>query len=78
MKRKTLEELKLDLIEIRAYRDLQDAGFCFDGVNEIKNESKVSEDAYYENLEDNILDSIDNTLYQKRLTKRKKKMTSFY
>lgn len=54
-----LEELELDLIEINAYRDLQDEAFCFDGVNAIKTENKNSEDAYYEMIEDNIIDAIN-------------------
>ena len=58
-KRKTLEELKLDLIEIRAYRDLQNEEFCFDGITKIKNDSKYSEDAYYEIMEDSLQNTID-------------------
>ena len=59
MDKKTLEELKLDLIEIKAYRSLNNAEFCFDGINTIKNDSNVSEDAYYRNIENNIIDAID-------------------
>ena len=59
MDKKTLEELKLDLIEIKAYRELQDAEFSFDGVNTIRNDSNVSEDAYYRNIENNIINAID-------------------
>ena len=58
IKEKTLEELKLDLIEIQAYRNLQDKDFSFNG-NIIKNESIISEDAYYEMLEQDILEQIE-------------------
>ena len=54
-----LEELKLDLMEIQAYRILHDETFCFDGVNKLKNESECSIDAYYENEEDNLLNNIE-------------------
>ena len=59
----------MDLIEIMAYGDLQDESFCFDGVNEIKNESKYSEDAYYRIELNNIVDNIENFT----LTKKRKK-----
>lgn len=65
-----LKELELDLIEIMAYRDLQDESFCFDGVNEIKNESKYSEDAYYRIALNNIVNNIENYT----LTKKRKKV----
>ena len=61
---KTLEELKLDLIEIQAYRNLQDKDFSFGG-NVIKNESITSEDAYYEMLQQDILEQIEYLENQK-------------
>lgn len=58
-KSKKLEELKLDLIEVMAYRDLQDQDFCFDGKNIIKNDSECSEDVYYRILENEIINEIE-------------------
>ena len=58
-KREKLEELKLDLIEVMAYRDLQDQDFCFDGKHIIKNDSKCSEDVYYRILENRIITQIE-------------------
>ena len=56
--RDKLEELKLDLIEVKAYRDLQNESFTF-GKEIVINESKVSEDAYYEILEENLNEAIE-------------------
>ena len=68
--KKTLEELRLDLIEIKAYRDLQDEEFCFDNKTIIKNNNSYSEDAYLEiieqNLEEEIKDLEDNSKKLKR------------
>ena len=64
-KKKKLEELKLDLIEIKAYRDLQDEEFCFDGVNILKNDSNYSEDVYYKILEYNLKLEIEE--YEKNI-----------
>ena len=74
IKEKTLEELRLDLIEIQAYRDLQDESFSFDGVNIIKNESTISQDAYYEIVEQDILDAIEYLENNKIENKSKKKI----
>ena len=59
MNNKKIEELELDLIEIQAYRDLQDESFCFDVINEIKKENKFSEDAYYKIIENNIIEKLE-------------------
>lgn len=59
MNNKTIEELELDLIEIQAYRDLQDESFCFDEINIIENNSNISMDAYYKILENNIIEKIE-------------------
>ena len=71
---KFLEELKLDLIEVQAYRDLQDEGFSFDGINTIRNDSKYSQDAYYKMLEQSIKEAIqeieDRKLENKKKVKR--------
>lgn len=70
MNKKTLEELKLDLIEIQAYRELQDESFCFDGINEIKNESNISEDAIYRAYEQYLIETINNKLSEETNVKR--------
>lgn len=41
MIKKTLEKLKLDLIEIQAYRDLQDEKFEFAEVNDTKMKNNI-------------------------------------
>lgn len=63
LSKKELEELKLDLIEIQAYRNLQDEAFCFNGKDIIKSESKISEDVIWKIQEQNI----------KRILKTKRK-----
>ena len=57
-RKKELEELKLDLIEVKKYRELQDKEFSFDGVNTIRNDRIILEDAYYGNMQNNILEAI--------------------
>lgn len=64
---KVLEELEIDLLEIQAYRKLQDEPFCFDGKNEIKNESHFSDDAVWR-MQDQYL---KETKKQLKLLKRK-------
>ena len=54
MIKKTLEELKLDLIEIQAYRNLQDENFGFEGINDTDNKRNFSSDAYYKIVEQDI------------------------
>lgn len=51
------EELLLDLIEVRAYRELQSEPFDF-GTGLIENDSKFSEDAYYKMEENEILEKL--------------------
>ncbi len=55
---RTLEELKGDLVEVRAYRALQNEPFDF-GTGIIKNNSNNSEDAYYEMQEQEIIEEIN-------------------
>ena len=55
---KVLEELEIDLLEIQAYRELQNEPFCFDGKNLIKNESLFSEDAVWEMQEQYLKEEI--------------------
>ncbi len=74
MIKKSLEELKLDLIEIQAYRDLQDEKFKFAEVNDTEMKSNISEDAYYEILEQDILDAIEYLENKKIENKSKKKI----
>ena len=67
---KTIEDLELDLIEVQAYRDLQDEPFCFDGRELIKNESGYSEDAYYRMQEEDILNCLNKKYKEDQLAKR--------
>ena len=60
-----LEELKLDLIEVRAYRDLQGEPFDF-GTGLITNDSKVSEDVYYKREERELLNAISEIKEEKK------------
>lgn len=53
------EELKGDLAEVKAYRDLQSEPFDF-GSGLITNDSKESEDAYYEMQEQDLEELLDN------------------
>ena len=53
------EELKGDLAEVKAYRDLQSEPFDF-GTGLITNDSKQSEDAYYEMQEQDLEEFIEN------------------
>lgn len=55
---RTLEELKGDLVEVRAYRALQNEPFDF-GTGVIKNNSNNSEDAYYKMQEQEIIEEIN-------------------
>ena len=57
-----LDNLYIDLEEVRAYRNLQNTAFDF-GSGLITNDSTVSDDAYYEMQEQEILKSIDNIEY---------------
>ena len=56
-RQKLIEELKLDLLEIQAYRELQDKSFVFYKTL-VKNDSKVSEDVMYKMREANIREKI--------------------
>ena len=63
-KLKLIEELKLDLLEIQAYRELQDKSFVFYKTL-VKNDSNKSEDAMYKVREANIRKKIYNLENQK-------------
>lgn len=63
-KLKLIEELKLDLLEIQAYRELQDKPFVFYKTL-VKNDSNKSEDAMYKVREANIRKKIYNLENQK-------------
>ena len=74
MNYKSIEELKLDLIEIQAYRALENEAFCFDGINTIKKEDNISMDDYYEIIENSILkqlENLENNNSKKLILKRK-------
>ena len=62
------------MIEIQAYRDLQNESFCFDGVNNIKKEDQRSMDAHYEIMEDNIIDKIEDIKEKKLVMKQKERL----
>ena len=68
--KKSLEDLKSELVEVQAIRDLQDAEFCFDNKNIIK--SEISYDAYLEIQEQDLVEAIED--YEYNNTKRKKKV----
>ena len=76
MIKKTLEELKLDLIEIQAYRNLQDEKFGFEGINDTDNKRTFSSDAYYEILEQDIIDEIE--YLENNKFENKKKIKKIY
>lgn len=56
------KELILDLIEVRAYRDLQNMPFDF-GNGVIIPDSKTSEDAHFKMREQDILDNLEDLSY---------------
>ena len=72
---KVLEELEIDLLEIQAYRELQDESFCFPRKNQIKNESNFSEDAVWRMHEQYLKEKIAEK--QLKLSKRKNNKLQF-
>lgn len=67
---KILEDLKTELLEIEAYRDLQDEPFDFYGTL-ITNDSNISEDIFYKFRKERIEYELDT--YYKEKNKKKKK-----
>lgn len=67
---KILEDLKTELLEIEAYRDLQDESFNFYGTL-ITNDSNISEDIFYKFRKERIEYELDT--YYKEKNKKKKK-----
>lgn len=63
-----ITELKDDLADIQAYRDLQNTPFDF-GTGLITNDNKESEDAYYEIEEQNLECFIDNIVSDRKKIK---------
>lgn len=71
---KRLEELRGDLIEIRAYRALQNESFDF-GSGLIENNNNGSEDDYYKMQEEKIIKEIEKEKKKIRNNKHKAKKT---
>lgn len=63
--KENLEELLIDLQEVRAYRSLQKEPFDF-GTGLIENTSDESEDACYEMWEQDILDKVEDKINEIR------------
>ena len=72
--KKSLEELRLDLIEVQACKKIQEEGFSFDGETMIYSDSNYALDPYYESAEKNLLATIEKIEAKKAKEKNNKKI----
>lgn len=73
-----LEEAKIELMEIRAYQELDGKPFSFYNEAVIYNNSKNSEHVYYELQERNLLEEINSLERSKILMGKNKKRNRYY